>query len=168
MSTALFYGSADDGVIYRAEIGYQDGDVPVKGLILPPPAEPAGIHGDASFGPLWLTLVWTAAGKVTVTPVVSRIDTDGVMTDTELTDEAVEIELDTQPEPVRQTFKVDFRESLSEDGAEFARVAIRGQRCSFKIEIEREQAGLLMVAGFALGADLHTDQLVPVNVDTGE
>lgn len=168
MSTpALFYGSADSGAILQAESGYSDDGADIRGLILAPYAEPASIHGDASFGPLWLELVWTAAATVKVTPIVAVPDSGGVMQETMLTAEALEIELEASATRRRNTFKFDVRTSLTEDGNEIARQAVRGQRCSFLVELTRSGEGLLMIAGFALGATAHTDQLIPANTETG-
>lgn len=118
--------------IVQLDTGYQDAGEAVPILLESAAVAPGGITGDCAFDRVRLTLTWSAAATLTVTPIL-----DGVA----LAASAHTLTLAASAARQSEVFELVFRRAAT-SGSTYA---LRGTWLAVRIEGERSTAGDLIV-----------------------
>lgn len=119
----LFYGQDGGTGLFKSDTGFQDDSVNYAALAKTVPACPAGPDGECVFPALWLTVVYTMAVTIRVTPVVDGVDQP-----------SRNIVLTSKASRTLDTFEVALYQAHSPGGTEQTRVYPRGTYFSVKLD----------------------------------
>jgi hypothetical protein len=132
---ALYAGGGNTGTLYGLLDTNLDDDVSFFPYMESAAFWPAGAQGEAIFTDCFLTLTWTTATTIRMTPILDGKPYDGT---NGTSDERFVFTLDAQTTRKTQTFDLPLTVPLTDSldtTSEIGRLAMRGQRIAIRLEV---------------------------------